>query len=141
MPKSQGFDDPLEVERRREVGKRIVAARKAKGLLGYELADKVGVAPGTVSGWENGTHGLTQENLTRLAEVLKVNTSYVNPERLPNRQGIEWLSRQLGARLGKRAVEELLKLPEHRLRREIAAVIGSYALDESPAEHPARARK
>jgi transcriptional regulator with XRE-family HTH domain len=58
------------------VGKRIAAARKARGYSQKDLADRVGVTRGAVGQWEVGTTNVKYENLEKLSSVLNVPVSY-----------------------------------------------------------------
>lgn len=56
------------------IGKRIWAARKAKGLNRRQLAELVpGLNPSTLSGYEYGTNEPPAEMVVRLAHALEVN--------------------------------------------------------------------
>jgi len=48
----------------------IRTARESAKLSQVELADKMGVAPSTVAGWELGTHGIRMDRVVHLAKVL-----------------------------------------------------------------------
>lgn len=47
-------------------------ARERAGLSQVQLAEKLGVAPSTVAGWELGTHSVRTKRLSQLARVLRV---------------------------------------------------------------------
>lgn len=55
---------------RRELGKRIEAAREAKELTLTEFAREVGVEPPTAWGWENGRYSPGLVNLRKIAAVV-----------------------------------------------------------------------
>jgi repressor LexA len=50
-------------------------ARERIGLSQVQLADKLGVAPSTVAGWELGTHSVRAKRLQQLARVLRTPVS------------------------------------------------------------------
>ena len=50
----------------------IKTARERRGLSQIQLAEKLGVSPSTVAGWELGTHSVRTARLARLARVLGV---------------------------------------------------------------------
>jgi transcriptional regulator with XRE-family HTH domain len=56
----------------REVGRRIRALRKAKGLTMREVAGLAGISQGQLSRLENGKQGLRSGTLARIAEALGV---------------------------------------------------------------------
>lgn len=59
------------------LAKKIQSAREWRGIGKKELADLVGVTPGSVTQWENGnTKGLKATNLFALVEVLGVPSEY-----------------------------------------------------------------
>lgn len=55
--------------------KALARAREAKGLSQVELAQKLGVSPGTVGGWENGTHGIRLKRLRAVAKALEIDVA------------------------------------------------------------------
>jgi transcriptional regulator with XRE-family HTH domain len=65
------MSDPLEI------GHRIRAARRDRGLTQDELADQVGVSRSAVAQWETGRTGQVTGNLSRIAGVLGVNVEYL----------------------------------------------------------------
>lgn len=46
--------------------------RVATGMTIEQVAKKVGVSTGAVSGWENGTHGMTPKHLKKFAKLLGI---------------------------------------------------------------------
>jgi transcriptional regulator with XRE-family HTH domain len=58
-----------------KVAKVLAAARRAKKLSQADLATKLGVSPGTVAGWESGTHGIRMGRLPAIAKALGVEVS------------------------------------------------------------------
>lgn len=131
MPKSQDYHGSAEVESRRQMGMRIDAAREKTGMNKGEFARKIGVTPATFTGWIQGKHSCTTENLRRIVEVTGEPSSFFNPESLTKRDSIERLSRDLGTILGKARLQRLLQVPDKRLRREVDAIIGEFV-----TEHP-----
>jgi transcriptional regulator with XRE-family HTH domain len=60
-----------------DIGTRIRAARRDRGLTQDELADHVGVSRSAVAQWETGRTGQVTGNLSRIASVLEVNVEYL----------------------------------------------------------------
>jgi transcriptional regulator with XRE-family HTH domain len=60
-----------------DIGTRIRAARRERGLTQDELADQVGVSRSAVAQWETGRTGQVTGNLSRIAGVLGVNVEYL----------------------------------------------------------------
>lgn len=55
-----------------EIGKRIAAARKDRGLSQQALADRLGVAQGCISRWESGDREMRVADLPPLAAALGI---------------------------------------------------------------------
>jgi transcriptional regulator with XRE-family HTH domain len=60
-----------------DIGTRIRAARRERGLTQDELADQVGVSRSAVAQWETGRTGQVTGNLSRIAGVLEVNVEFL----------------------------------------------------------------
>jgi transcriptional regulator with XRE-family HTH domain len=60
-----------------DIGTRIRAARRDRGLTQDELADQVGVSRSAVAQWETGRTGQVTGNLSRIADVLEVSVEYL----------------------------------------------------------------
>jgi transcriptional regulator with XRE-family HTH domain len=60
-----------------DIGIRIRATRRERGLTQDELADRVGVSRSAVAQWETGRTGQVTGNLSRIADVLEVNVEYL----------------------------------------------------------------
>lgn len=60
-----------------DIGTRIRAARRNRGLTQDELADQVGVSRSAVAQWETGRTGQVTGNLSRIARALEVNVEYL----------------------------------------------------------------
>ena len=60
-----------------DIGTRIRATRRDRGLTQDELADQVGVSRSAVAQWETGRTGQVTGNLSRIAGVLEVNVEYL----------------------------------------------------------------
>lgn len=60
-----------------DIGTRIRAARRDRGLTQDELAEQVGVSRSAVAQWETGRTGQVTGNLSRIAGVLEVNVEYL----------------------------------------------------------------
>ena len=56
----------------REVGKRVAAARAARGYTQERLAELVGIEPVTLSRWETGHRALSLSTLATIADALGV---------------------------------------------------------------------
>lgn len=52
------------------IGKRLAAARDAKGLSTAALAELLGVSKGTVNHWELGNRAIKHDDLARLCQAL-----------------------------------------------------------------------
>ena len=63
-----------------EVGKRIRAAREAKGLTQFEVYDRTGIFPANLSKIKQGKQEPGLTTLRRLAEALETNISQFIPE-------------------------------------------------------------
>jgi transcriptional regulator with XRE-family HTH domain len=61
----------------KDIGTRIRAARRDRGLTQDELADRVGVSRSAVAQWETGRTGQVTGNLSRIAGVLEVNVEFL----------------------------------------------------------------
>ena len=76
------------------IGERLRAARKEKGLTQSELADRLGISFVGVSQWESGKRNPKKETLIRLAAVLEVPVSYfTETATLDDDEALEFLSR------------------------------------------------
>lgn len=53
----------------------ILRWRKAAGLTQRELAEKIGMSPANVSGWEKGTSGMKLSTLSEIMDALGKNAS------------------------------------------------------------------
>ncbi|MEA2739045.1 MAG: hypothetical protein QOH05_2352 [Acetobacteraceae bacterium] len=60
-----------------DIGIRIRAARRDRGLTQDELAEQVGVSRSAVAQWETGRAGQVTGNLARIAAALEVNVEYL----------------------------------------------------------------
>jgi transcriptional regulator with XRE-family HTH domain len=61
----------------RDIGTRIRATRRDRGLTQDELADLVKVSRSAVAQWETGRTGQVTGNLSRIADALQVNVEYL----------------------------------------------------------------
>jgi transcriptional regulator with XRE-family HTH domain len=60
-----------------EFGKRIIKARKAKGLDAKELADIIDVMPTRLNNWERGLNRPMAEHIALIAKALDVSPDYL----------------------------------------------------------------
>ncbi|HEY4041584.1 MAG TPA: helix-turn-helix transcriptional regulator [Rhodopila sp.] len=60
-----------------DIGTRIRAVRRERGLTQDDLADEVGVSRSAVAQWETGRTGQVTGNLSRIANALGVNVEYL----------------------------------------------------------------
>jgi SOS-response transcriptional repressor LexA len=112
------------------LGAKIRERRKALGLTQAELAAKIGATDQSISDWEKErTKVIAQQNLEKLADVLKVSTDWLlgrNATPLPKPLTI--------ASMNKRPEYETMEMPEmHRL-----PLVGSVAANHLPTFTEAR---
>jgi transcriptional regulator with XRE-family HTH domain len=62
---------------RKEVGKRLRAARALKGLEQIELGEAADVDPSNVSRWEMGKRAISEDGLAKVARVLDVDPRWI----------------------------------------------------------------
>ncbi len=60
-----------------EIGARIQAVRRERGLTQDDFANQIGVSRSAVAQWETGRAGQVTGNLSRLAAVLDVSVEYL----------------------------------------------------------------
>lgn len=60
-----------------DIGARIQAVRRERGLTQDDFANRVGVSRSAVAQWETGRAGQVTGNLSRLAAVLDVSVEYL----------------------------------------------------------------
>ncbi|MEA2768437.1 MAG: hypothetical protein QOD93_1399 [Acetobacteraceae bacterium] len=60
-----------------DIGARVRAARRDRGLTQDELAGQVGVSRSAVAQWETGRAGQVTTNLTRIADALEVGVEFI----------------------------------------------------------------
>jgi transcriptional regulator with XRE-family HTH domain len=63
-----------------EIAQRLRARRELKNISQQELAQRLGVAPNTVSRWETGTYKPRLDDLERIAEVLELGVRDLIPQ-------------------------------------------------------------
>lgn len=59
------------------VKERLVELRNAKGLSQRDLADMIGVPPGTLAMWEKGKRNPKEESIENLAKALSCDINYL----------------------------------------------------------------
>jgi len=64
-------------EIRKTIGENIKKVCALKGIRQVEIADNLGVSPGTVSNWFKGTNSIDIENLAQLCEFLGVSLDQI----------------------------------------------------------------
>lgn len=62
---------------RKKLGKRLRAARDAKGWTQSEAAEHTGISKESLSGYENGRERPPFERIVRIAEVYEVSLDYL----------------------------------------------------------------
>lgn len=60
-----------------DFGIRLKALRETRNMTQAQLADRLGVAPNSVSAYESGLRYPTYENLVKLARIFHVTTDYL----------------------------------------------------------------
>lgn len=135
MPKSTDLSKKDESEWRKTMGKRIRSARKGAGYQQNEFAEKIGVKPSTACGWEKGKYSPRAEHIRKIVSLTGESSAYIQPEKLGKKDTIEWMSRDLGAVLGKARLRRLLELPETQIRREVDAMIGQHLVEAQTGTH------
>jgi Predicted transcriptional regulators len=103
------------------VGENIRRYRKAKGLTQKALGQIVGVAPNTVTQWENGTNAPKMPQLKKLAGALDVEVinflpnswDYLSKNTLDNKQALEEAFRYTDDAVTRRVLTELDQKLEH----------------------------
>jgi transcriptional regulator with XRE-family HTH domain len=129
MPKAS----PASPEFKKRLGKHVAAALRNAGLQSNELADRLGVAPSTVTEWKKGRRAPSSEHVVAIARVTGESVSFLLSDALPKANSLEKGARELSARIGARRIQLLLSIPDKRLLRELDALIGS-AISEGVAE-------
>ena len=99
-----------------QIGQKIREERTALKLSQEALADRLDVAPNTVSRWETGTYKVTPEDLDKLAREFKVPISAFFPD-LPEEQArAAALTSAIGG-LSKTDIDEVIRYAEFRKAR------------------------
>ena len=60
-----------------QIGTRIRATRRDRGMTQDDLASRIGVSRSAVAQWETGRAGQVTGNLSRIAALLEVNVEYL----------------------------------------------------------------
>ncbi len=101
------------------IGKKIRELRRTspKGEMSQDVvAEKIGVAPNTVSRWETGTYKPTPEDLEKLARLFEVSITVFFPNLRYDDSAISMLASATGG-LSKSDLEEVVKYAEFRKAR------------------------
>lgn len=61
----------------KEIGKRLISARKAKGYTQEQLAELAELSTQSISAAENGHKGMRPENIIKICECLSISTDYL----------------------------------------------------------------
>ena len=64
----------MDAEQRKQLGRRIAAARDERGWSQAKLAEEAGIAENTVSGMESGARGTQRAKLQAVMDVLDLTT-------------------------------------------------------------------
>jgi transcriptional regulator with XRE-family HTH domain len=64
-----------------DIGRRLLAARAARGFSQAMLATFLGITPQAISGWENGAAAPSISNMVRLAKILAISLDWLLLER------------------------------------------------------------
>ena len=75
----------MENETLKEIGKRLLSARKAKDYTQEQVANLTGLSIKMISAAENGHKAMRPENIIKICECLSISTDYllcVEPARL-----------------------------------------------------------
>ena len=101
------------------IGRKIRELRldPSRGEMSQDaVAEKIGVAPNTVSRWETGTYKPTPEDLEKLARLFKVSITVFFPNLQYDDSAVTALASATGG-LSKGDLEEVLKYAEFRKAR------------------------
>ena len=123
-------------ERRAETGRRIDLARAQIGVSKSELAGACGVSPPTVTGWIQGKHAPSPENLIEICRVVRKPASFFEVGGFAELDATAVFEREFVRLAGARTAARLLELSPREFRTELEA--GS---DASGSELDARLAK
>jgi transcriptional regulator with XRE-family HTH domain len=77
MPRKLKDSPEIETELAQEIGNRIAAGRKKRGITQVQLAEAVGISQKLVSSYEVGRITLSAEMLLRIVTALKVSSDEI----------------------------------------------------------------
>jgi len=113
------------------MGRRIESARQKTDSNKGQFAKEIGVSAPTYTGWISGKYSPSNQNMQRIVEITGESSSYFNPETLKPRNSIDRSARDFGAIAGLTRLKKLLQIPEAKLKRELDAVIGAFAVESA----------
>lgn len=64
-------------DKSKQMGRRITAAREARGFSLQNVADRLGVSKGSVGHWETGVRAIKHDDLARLCDLLKASADEI----------------------------------------------------------------
>lgn len=128
VPRRTEISDELQ----RGIGRRIRASLEGSDLTQAEAARRLGVSKVSVGDWCNGKAMPSLTNLFLLAELVNEPVSFLIGDRLPRRNSMELLARDLATKVGKRRLEVLGDIPERKLIAELDRMIGSHIATGKP---------
>ena len=102
-----------------QLGKKIreLRLKYPKGEMSQDaVAEKLGVAPNTVSRWETGTYKPTAEDLDKLARLFEVSITVFFPDLQQDESRASMLASATGG-LSKKDLEEVVRYAEFRKAR------------------------
>lgn len=102
-----------------EMKNRLIALRKEKKMIQREVADKLGIARTTYSGYENGSRNPDNDTLQKLADFYGCTIDY-----LLGRTEIKYNEEAVDEK-DRKAIDDYLKLPE-ALRANIRGIIHQF---------------
>ena len=107
-------------------GERLIAARELAGLTQTQLAEKLDTSQRAIAHWERDKVSLRPDQLTALAEALRVTADYLlgREDKLPSPKGPPGRLRQL--------FEQLHQLPRSK-QNKIVAILQPFVREHAEA--------